>query len=386
MKTRWVSLMVGVLWTCASFAQTRTYAGPFSSNWQTVGKHGHDQPWCVEDDVTKFPNGGIMILSGDCNGVDFARGNLDNSIGFRTGRERDLFSKGPLALVAGAELGLSYTEYNLSQADFVLVTAAGLAGADLRFRHFSAGGRYGLGSFATSDGNETGISRIGALHVTLPLRSGAAVRIAQQSMRVLDFTPVVAGVDRREPRVTETSVLIVASPEYTGESKWEFGAATGTTTPGAGYGSSRGLRSSAFSRIVVFRELPWRDLQARLTWSSSAHESALASDFLGFRGNYRSKTIDGFGLAVGATRRFNDHLSWRYSGGLEVSDWRDEHQLLTRDARPLVAGVETGLTAEIAGRWQVARNLSLEASFEQVYWRALDLSEGRIGFGLVVNR
>ena len=382
----WCALLLAA----ASFsaeAQTRTYAGPFSTNWRTVGKHGHDQPWCAEPTVTNFPNGGVLVHTMDCNALDFARGNLDNSIGFRTGRERDLFAKGPFVLVAGVEAGMSYTEYNLSQSDFVFAAAAGLAGADLRLGHFSIGGRYGFGPFATSDGGEYGFQRFQGLQVTLPLRAGAAIQISQRSMRVLDFSPVQADVVRREPRATETSVLLVASPDYSGSSKWEFSAATGTTTPGAGYvGSSRGLRSSAYSQVAADRELPWRDLHARVTWSSSAHESALETEFLGYRGNFRSKTIDGFGVAVGSTRRLNDRFSWRYSGGIEVSDWRDEHQLLTRDGAPLVGGVETGLSADFGVRWHLGRNLALETSFEQLYWQRLDLGEGRVGFGLVVTR
>ena len=56
----WCALLLAA----ASFsadAQTRTYAGPFSTNWRTVGKHGHDQPWCAEPTVTNFPNGGVLV-------------------------------------------------------------------------------------------------------------------------------------------------------------------------------------------------------------------------------------------------------------------------------------------------------------------------------------
>jgi hypothetical protein len=36
-------------------ARTRAYAGPVQTTWQTVGKHGHDQPPCAVPRVTEFP-------------------------------------------------------------------------------------------------------------------------------------------------------------------------------------------------------------------------------------------------------------------------------------------------------------------------------------------
>lgn len=381
-----ILLIAALLVSPAAHAQARTYAGTFSSNWQTVGKHGHDQPWCAEPVVTEFP-GGFLIEGADCNHLDFARANLDNSIGFRTGRERDLVSVGPLSIVAGVEAAIASTEYNLSQNDFMLATVAGVGGIDVHLGPVSAGGRYGFGPFATTDRNEAGFHRFHGYHVTLPLRAGAAIRISQRSMRVLDFSMPDPAVPRREPQATETSVLLVASPEYTGLSNWEFSASSGTTMPGAGsLGSSRHLRHSTYTQISVFRDLPWKDLQARLSWSSSAHESQLSSVFLGYDGNYRSKTIDGFALGVSQTRPLGRFFSVRYGSGIEVADWRDEHQLLTRDRQPLVAGIETAIAAGAALRWHAGANLAIETSFEKVYWRRLDLGEGRLGFGLVVTK
>jgi hypothetical protein len=379
-------------------AETRTYAGSVQTNWKTVGKHGHDQPMCADMRTTSFMNS-LLTESPNCNPIDFANGNLDNSIGFRGGVERDFLSLGRLSLVGGFEGAVSYTEYNLTQVDFVFGSATATAGADLRLGTLRLGGRMGAGPFATSDGAEHGFLHVQGVHLTVPLRSGAAIRIARQQIQVfgrdpvrIDLygggSPVPAEVElRREPRAVETSLLLVTSPEYVGSTRWDFSAATGTTSPGGPLGSSRMLRSSNYSQVAAFRELPWRRVMARVTWTSSAHESTLPTRFRGYDGNYRSKTINGLGLGLARTTgRLFDHFSLRYGGGVEVADWRDEHQLLTRNGQPLVAGVEVGLAVDAALRWHIAPHLALETSFEKVHWRNIDLGESRAGFGIVITR
>jgi hypothetical protein len=378
-------------------AQTRTYAGSVQTNWQTVGKHGHNQPPCAGPRITKVDVGWIEE-SPNCNPVDFANGNLDNTIGFRGGVERDFLSLGPLTLVGGLEGAVSYTEYNLTQTDFIFASGTAMAGADLRLGAIRIGARAGAGPFATTDGAEYGLLHTHGLHLTLPLRPGAALRIARQEMQVFGGETSIdvygAGpptaapselVLRRAPRAVETSLLVVTSPESLGATAWDFSASTGTTLPGGPIGSSRMLRSSAFSQVAAYRDLPWRRTKARVTWTSSAHESSLPSTFLGFDDNYRSKTIQGLGLGVTrSSGRLFDHFSLRYGGGLEVADWSDEHQLLTRDEKPLAAGVELAFTADAAVRWHFAPNLALEASFEKAYWRNIDLGESRVAFGIVI--
>lgn len=380
-------------------AELRTYAGSVQTHWKTIGKHGHDQPPCAPLRVTIVEVGRIEE-SPNCNPVDFANANLDNSIGFRGGVERDLLSRGRLTVVGGVEGALSFTEYNLTQTDFIFASGTAMTGADVRLGAIRIGARAGVGPFATTDGGEAGFLHTHGLHVTLPLRPGAAIRLARQEMQIFGREASIdvygAGppqaadsdlISQRATRAVETSLLLVTSPEAIGASHWDFSASTGTTSPGGPIGSSRMLRTSAFSQVGAYRDLPRRQWQARVTWTSSAHESTLPTTFLGYDGNYRSKSIQALGIGVTrTTARLFDHFSFRYGAGLEVADWSDEHQLLTRNAQPLVAGVETALSADAAVRWHFAPNLALETSFEKVYWRNLDLGENRLAVGLVITR
>ena len=373
---RWL-LALAVLASPTLNAQTRTYAGMFTSNWKTIGPHGHDQPWCADPIVVIFPNGAILTQGVDCNREDFARGNLDNSLGFRAGLERVFLAGGPFALVGGVEGSLSHTEYNLTQIDIAIASVAATAGADLRLGPVTIGGRYGIGGFGTSDQNEFGVQQHIGLEVTVPIRADAGLRVSHRSSQL-----------REDIRVTETSFLLVTSPEHrAASSKWEFAASTGTSTPGSGpLGSSRGLSAAAYSKITAWRDLPWHRLQARLSWAESGHESSLPSTFLGYDDNYRSKTIDGYALGVSRITSLGEHFSVRYGAGVEVSDWRDEHYLLTRYGEEIVAGIEPGWSGDAAVRWHFAPNLALEGSLEKLYWQRLDLGETRWGFGLVVTK
>src|SRR5687768_11335219 len=359
-RTGLVATLLTMLVCAPVAAQDRTYAGSSSSEWKTVGKHGHDQPPCAEPRITRFGQGWFGAAP-NCNPVDFARGNLDNSIGFRAGRERDLFRFGAFALVGGVEGALTSTEYNLSQDDFIFASADAFAGVDVRIGSVVIGGRAGAGPFATTDGAHYGFQYIQGAHVTLPLHPGVAVRVGRQTMAVFRSEktvdlygggPVSAPTTLvRNPRAAETSILLVTSPEYLGSSNWEFSASTGTTSPGGPIGSSRMLRTSGYSEISAYRRLPWSGLDARITWIASAHESIRPTQFLGYDGNFRSKTIQGLGLGVSrSTARVFGQFSGRYGAGVEVADWRDEHQLLTRDNQPITAGVETAIVLDGALR------------------------------------
>jgi hypothetical protein len=387
-----VSLLLAAI---SAQAEWRTYAGGFSSRWKTVGPHGHDQPFCADPKWTFFPNGSILVEYPNCNPSDFARGNLDNSIGFRAGRERDFLAAGVLRVVGGAEGSVSFTEYNLTQRDFALFSGALTAGADLAFGGVRVGGRYGAGPFGTSDGNQYGIGDFKELALTLPLRNGAALRISQrhtEALRVRESQGLYGdaqGTPERHPgspSAVETSVMFVASPEPAGRSRWEFASAAGTTDPGFGLGGDRKLRSVPFTRFTVFRDLNTEHLQLEVSWTAAAHESVLPTEFRGYDGNFRSKTIDGFGIGVSQTRPIFRLLSMRLGAGLEVADWSDEHQLLTRDGRELVAGIETALGASAALRFHVAPFVALEGSLQKLYWQRIDLSEARWSVGIVLTR
>ena len=354
----------------------RTYAGGFTSRWSTIGHHGHDQPSCR--DAADHPEVyATVIAAANCDAVDFARGNLDDSIGFRAGRERDFLTLGPLHLVGGGDAGVSHTEYNLSQRNFSLISGALFAGADFRIARFGLGARYGNGAFSTTANRQLGGMRFTELTATVPLRRGAAIRVARRNFTL---SSMHAAPSR------DVSVTLVADGSAGGRSAWEFGAVTGTTWPGAGVGSDRGLSPAAVNRMTAARSLPWYDVDVETSWSSTAHESSLPSKFLGYEGNFRSKTIEGYGVAVSRTFPLTRSLAVRGSAGVEVADWRDEHRLLTRNAEELVAGVEAGLSGAVALRVQIQPQLALETSLQKVYWRSLDLGEVRWTTGIVVTR
>jgi len=57
--------------------------------------------------------------------------------------------------VGGVEAAMSYTEYNLSQVDFSLLSATVNGGADLHFGGLRLGARVGLAPFATPTATRT---------------------------------------------------------------------------------------------------------------------------------------------------------------------------------------------------------------------------------------
>ena len=394
----WIVLAALLLATLPGQAAERTYAGMFTSAWQTAGHHGHDQPPCAPNRLIVLPDF-VLDETPMCDGVDFARGNLDNNIGFRAGREWDLWRTGRLSIVAGTEGSLSHTEYNLSQTDFVVTSATALVGADFEFAGLAIGGRGGAGPFVTSDGREYGFHRTLSAHITLPLTRGSAVRIARTSIvfdskermdiygtgEFVTWTPTPL-LRERAPNAHETSFLLVTSPEYLGSSNWEYSSSTGTTNPGGPLGSSRKLRVSNFNQLTAARQLPRPGWEGRVTWTAAAHESSRPTVFYGYDNNYRSKTIQALGLALRRSHRSPfDRLSVHYGGGIEVADWTDEHHLLTRNDETLTAGVEWAITGHAAVRWHFGPNLAFETSYEKAYWRNIDLGENRLGFALVIT-
>lgn len=377
----------------ALHAQSRSYIGSFSSRWKTQGLHGHDQPPCSPPRRIEL-NGGrvIYIDSPDCGPSDFARGNLDNSIGFRLGRERDVAAWGPLRLVGGVEGSISHTEYNLSQADFALISGALVGGGDVSVAGMRAGVRGGLGAFMTTT-NFGGVHSFREVHLTLPLRPGASVRISRRASREdrprADVGVLAAYYPDLKPKTEaiETSLMFVATPEATRETSWDFAATSGTTTPGIG-GRGLGLHSAAFQRLSVFRDLgKTRKTQLALSWTSSAHESNYFSEYLGYEGNQRGKTINGFSVEALRTMRLPWNFTLQAGGGFEVADWRDPHRLLVESGGEKVVqgGIEVALAARASLRRELSRGIAADATFEQLRWRSIGLGEARWSFGIVLT-
>jgi hypothetical protein len=308
----------------------------------------------------------------DCDDVDFRRANLDDSIGFRFGSERDFFNLGPLRVVGGADGSISQTEYNGSQRDFALMTGVAVGGADVDFYGFRFGFRAGAGPYVTSDGR-TGASWQREASIDIPVRAGAAVRLSQR---------------RSSLRVTETALMVMATSETAhARSPWEFSVAAGTTKPGRGPGGSLDLHQTGWQRLTVLRDWRSPSTQVAFTYTSTAQESRLYSDYRGYGGNQRGKTINGFG--VGFIRSFDAtaNLSARLGAGIEVADWTDRYPLLVeRHQQPMYGGIEDAITASGAVRYRFHPGLAFEATAQQVYWRALRLSEARWGIGIALTR
>ena len=385
-----ITLLALLLASSLSAGDWRTYAGGFSSRWKTTGPHGHDQEPCADPQMTNPAPGIFMLLGTDCNPVDFARANLDNSIGFRFGRERDFLSLGPLHFVGGGEGSISHTEYNGSQLDFTFVNATVLAGADLEGWGFRAGFRYGGGAFATTD-SRGGLQTWREASVSVPIRAGAALRVAQRissSKRIMRGTGSRhADVLRENVPARETSLLIVATPGARSSSLWDFAATSGTTVPGFGPAQSLALHTTAYQRLSAFRDIASKSTQIEFSWTSTAQESKLFSEYRGYPGNQRGKTINGFGLGAHRSVDASRRLSLRYGGGIEVADWRDPYPLLVSgNGRVVRGGVETAVTGSAALRYRLGRGLSIEANAQQLYWRDIHLGETRLGVGLALTR
>ena len=357
-------------------ADWRVFAGGYTSRWKTIGLHGHDQPPCLSFRPTH-----------DCNSTDFTRGNLDDSIGFRAGRERDFARFGRLHLLGGAEGSLSYTEYNLSQNDFGLVTASVFGGAEADLWGVRIGGRYGIGPYGTTDQQQAGFMSYSELAVTFPLRAGAAVRFSERNVDTLSRkSGMPPESNRRSPSSRELAVMLVQSPEFSGKAAWEFGAGVGWTKPGHGIGSDRALRATGVTRLSASRSISKGHMALEISSTATAHESIRSTVFNGYGGNYRSKTIDSVGVGLMRAFDLTHYFGVRVSSGLELADWRDQHQLLTRDGRELAAGVEHAFTAGVGFRVKVGQHLAIDTLVQQVYWHTIDLGEARVTFGIAATR
>ena len=171
-------------------AQTRTYAGGFNTRWNTTGWHGHDQDLCPEA-ATGGPEA--------CNDADYRNANLDNSIGFRFGHERDWFDRGPFKFLAGVEGSFTDSEYNLSQDHIAFFSASAIAGIDYEILTTRIGGRFGAGPFITTDGR-SGPQAFAELTATVPIRRVPVPK--GQAERFDRFAALIAGIahERRQRR------------------------------------------------------------------------------------------------------------------------------------------------------------------------------------------
>ena len=369
---------------------TRTYAGGYSTAWETVGSHGHDVPCGGTASVVD-----AAVKSDWCDESDFARGNLDNSIGFRAGVERDVASWRALRFVAGLDATASDTEYNFSQRDLGIFSAAAVGGVDVTAWGGRLGVRYGLGPFVTSD-VKGGVHSFNEVALTVPISSASSVRILRRT--AVHSTGLTGGVklagmgnDHSAAVAKEIGILFVGRPGATSLAQWGFSATSGMSDPGRMVSGHLNLSRASFHRFAVTRNLGDRPLAAQLSWSSFAHESQLEGVFNGYPKNLRSKTIDSYGLGLRYSRRIWRGLSASATGGIEIADWSDDHGLLIRGDWPtsrqvVQGGIEAGANGGLAVRYIIGRGLGVEAMAEQAFWPGIRLGERRTGVAFVIAR
>lgn len=394
MRKAAVFLLVVAMPLFAGDSPTRTYAGGYSTNWKTLGEHGHDHPCPVYSSGRYLPDGSFFIGEPDCDRYDFSTGNLDNSIGFRFGRERDFFSWRALRATHGYDATVSDTEYNISQRDLAIIAGAGTAGVDVTRWGARIGIRYGLGAFVTTD-IRYGVHSFKEIAATFPIANGSSIRISRRTAvdsRASDGKVKFAGFSgyAEYAAAKEFSVLFVAGPvSGDGQSHWDFSAMSGMSAPGKVYGSSLNLSRASFHRLTAQRDV-FPHVQAQVQWTSSAHESLVYGEFNGYPGNLRSKTIEAYGIGIRALSPSWHGLSAFGTATGEVADWTDKHGLLMsgyQSSYSEVKGeIEGGLTIGGGARWIIRHGIGVEAFAEQAYWPGLNLGERRTGIGLVISR
>jgi hypothetical protein len=327
--------------------------------------------WITEDESKGHS---MDCRSQACNRGDLERGNLDNSIGFRVGAERELLRRGRFSLSGGAEVAILPTEYNLSQNDLVIVDllAVGAAGLDLGPVRLLA--RAGLGG-TLSDHLPSGSASFLEGAVEVALSPTAAVRLGGRRAEH-------AGL-----RTKEASVAVVARPRARAlGSGWDIEVAGGVSAPGVGLGSSLELTAAPMVQLAAFRRVGRNGDRLGGVLVGVSHESDRRSWYGNTPGNQRGKEL------IEAALQWDRPLAGGPAGRLRVlaslraSDFEDDWALLHDGDREIhAAGIEfgVGLGAEVEVLRGEAVGLVLGA--EQLYWPVCELGELRGRLGLRVR-
>ncbi|HEY0158461.1 MAG TPA: hypothetical protein VGF28_14355 [Thermoanaerobaculia bacterium] len=335
-------------------ASWRIYTGGIGTAWRTTGGlHGHNVD-CPPDQQHDR-----------CESSDFARANLDNSIGFRLGGEQRRSWLPRADLVTGAELSVASTEYNVSQRDIYIASAVATAGAVTDFLHVTWGLRGGAGAAASDDG-QAGGTVMAEASAEVPLASGVRFRAAYRESALL--------MSGESLRMRDTSFLMVFG-DTPAPSPWRFSAGVGISSPGL-FGEDLDLSRAPFTRLTAARRLSERSAIG-VTYMTSAHESTQKTVFMGYPENERGKTITGAGIDWTTEVLTRPRWFVEVGGGLEVADWSDEHQLLPRSA-----GTELAPVVKLSAGFALTAHLALVATTEQLYWTGIELGESRVAVSL----
>jgi hypothetical protein len=352
---RRIILILSLLFASTAGASWRIYTGGYGTAWHTTGGlHGHNVDCPPEEQHDR------------CESSDFARANLDNSIGFRLGAEQRRSWLPRVDLVSGAELSVASTEYNVSQRDFSIASALLTAGVSTDFFHATWGLRGGAGVAATDDGHAGG-TLMAEASAEVPLTAAARLRFAYRESGLL--------LGGESLRVRETAFLMVFT-DTPAASPWRLGAGLGISSPGLLFGDDLDLSRAPFTRVTAARRIDDRSTVG-VTYMTSAHESTQKTVFMGFPENERGKTINGIGIdwtvEVLTTPRWFVELG----AGAELADWSDEHQLL-----PDPAGNELAPVVKVSVAFPLRPHLALVATSEQLYWTGIGLGESRLALSL----
>lgn len=341
-------------------ATWRIFAGSFHTSWSSDVFHGH-----TEDCRTRA-----------CERSDFENANLDGSIGWRAGAERSIWKRGRFEVLAGVELDLVHTEYNLSQRDVAIAEILAAGGARLELGFARLDFRAGAGAVAIDDGTEAGLASFVEGAVEVPLSRLSAVRVGARRAA------------HGGPRSDEISVLLVSGAIGGPESSaaWDLAWTFGFSEPGHLFGRSRDLTTAPLTRFSLYRRLD-RGLRLGLSYVTTAHESARRTDlYFGVPGNRRGVTIEGFALLFDRDRETSRSVRWRYGAAIEVSSWEDEYGLLlARGLQPLRAGLDAAAAATLGLAVPAGRGLRVVVGAEQLYWFGIRMGELRLQSGIEIS-
>jgi hypothetical protein len=343
--------------TAAQAQEWRYFAGGTATRWTARGDHGH-----TEDCRTR-----------ECDRSDWERGNLDSSIGYRFGADRRVLGNERNRAIAGADLAVVTTEYNLSQRDFWVIIPTVTGGYETRRENFALGVLGGFGAAFTDDGRSH-TSRSAEARLDLLANDDAGLR--------LGFRRTYVGT----ARLREIAVLINVSGLGEHEtSPWHYEFSFGASEPGGGPGRNLSLGHAPVQKNALYRLRDGRGDAIGLTWTGSAHESRLRSEFYGVSGNIRGKTIPSIGVTWDRRVRVTDRLTVRVGGGAELADWSDDHGLLVHRASVLEQGLDAAAVAAAAGSLRTSKGVRIVLSFDQLYWLGSGLGERRIVAGAGVR-
>lgn len=337
----------------------RVYGGVQHFEWDTEGQAGHTADCRTEA----------------CDDSDYERANLDTSIGFRVGAERSLWDGNRFHLRAGAEAGLLFTEYDLSQHDLKLLDLLGVVGIGFDLGPLQSFLSLGLGGTLTDDGR-AGLAAFLEAAFDVPVGPDTAFRLA------------VRATDRDGPDSEDVSVLLVTGgSNSSGATNWDLDTQAGVSIPGGLVGEDYDLSRAPFWQLSAFRRLGSTRSRLGLVLDVATFESMERTELRGVPGNERSKDIVGFAAVWDLELAELDRSRWRAGGGVKIAEWEvgpngllNEQGVQVRENR-----TELGVLLKVETVFKPRSRFPILVGLEQVYWPESELGELRLRLGLHIT-